>query len=185
MTLLVFGVVLFFSTHLLRAMPLVHTTLLARLGEGRFRGMYIAISVVGMIGLIIGKAMAGFVEVWQPPAWTNRIVMLPMLLACVLFSAVALPTNIRRFTRHPMLWGIALWSASHCLTNGDLASIILFGSFGLYSLFEMWSLNARGALKSDVAIPYTRDIALIVTGLVVYIGIIGLHPLLFGVRLLA
>lgn len=34
--------------------------------------------------------------------------------------------NIKRFPRHPMLWGLVLWSA-HLAVRGDLAAISLFG----------------------------------------------------------
>jgi len=44
-----------------------------------------------------------------------------------------------------MLWSFTICSAVHLFTNGDLGSVLLFGSFGLYSLFSMWSLNRRGA----------------------------------------
>jgi uncharacterized membrane protein len=33
-----------------------------------------------------------------------------------------------RITRHAFLWGVALWALVLLIVNGDLASLILFGS---------------------------------------------------------
>lgn len=35
--------------------------------------------------------------------------------------------GIVRITRHPFLWGVALWALVHFIVNGDLASVILSG----------------------------------------------------------
>ena len=158
--------------------------LVAYFGEGRFRGIYVASSVIGMLALIGGKAIAGYVEVWVPPIWGGRLAALLMLMACMLFPAMAFPSNIKRVTRHPMLWGVACWSGAHCLANGDLASIILFGGFGVFALYEMWSLNARGAQKSDAVSPIRNDVCVIIAGLALYGALIGLHPYLFGVSVI-
>jgi len=183
-TLLIIGAVVFFGTHLLPGIQPVRAGLVGRLGESRFRGIYIASSVIGMLALISGKTIAGYVEVWVPPLWSMRLAAPLMLVACMMFPAMAIPTNLRRVTRHPMLWGITCWSAAHCLANGDLASIILFGGFGCFALFEMWSLNARGAKKSVTRYPLRNDIFLVIAGVALYLALIGLHPYLFGVAVI-
>ncbi len=53
----------------------------------------------------------------------------------MLLVAAFLPNSLKRFTRHPMLSGVTVWAAAHLLANGDLASLILFGSFGAFALF--------------------------------------------------
>jgi uncharacterized membrane protein len=37
------------------------------------------------------------------------------------------PGAITTVTRHPVLWGFALWAGSHLVPNGDLRSRLLFG----------------------------------------------------------
>jgi uncharacterized membrane protein len=62
-----------------------------------------------------------------------------------------------------------------------LASIVLFGGFGVFALFDIWSSNRRGAEKADIKFPAYRDIVLVVVGIIVYGVILHLHPYLFGV----
>jgi len=80
-----------------------------------------------------------------------------------------------------MLWGISIWSVAHLLANGDLGSMILFGGFGGYSLFSMWSLNRRGAKKPDTKSPLAYDLLVIIVGVSAYALTAFLHPYLFGV----
>ena len=42
-----------------------------------------------------------------------------------------------------MLAGVKLWAAAHLLANGDLGSIILFGSFLGWAVFDRISLKRR------------------------------------------
>jgi len=104
-----------------------------------------------------------------------------MPVALMLLVAAFMPTNLKRVTRHPMLWGVTIWAAAHLLTNGDLASLILFGSFGVFSLFDMGSANRRGAELSSTAVPYWRDLLVIVVGGMVYLAFFSGHAWLFGV----
>lgn len=181
MSVLILGAIIFFAVHVTPSVNNVRERLVTRLGEKPYVGLYVAGSVVGMMMIIVGKVIAEFVPVWMPPTWAGRLSVAIMLPACVLIAAMALPTNIKRFTRHPMLWGIALWSAAHCLANGDLASIICFGGFGAYALFSMWSLNKRGAVRSMTIYGPARDVLVIVVGLAGYGALVFLHPYLFGV----
>jgi uncharacterized membrane protein len=48
-----------------------------------------------------------------------------------------------RITRHPFLWGVAIWAAGHLLVNGDRASIVLFGAMLLLALFGTSSIDAK------------------------------------------
>jgi uncharacterized membrane protein len=48
-----------------------------------------------------------------------------------------------RITRHPFLWGVAIWAAGHLLVNGDVAGILLFGTMLLLALFGTASIDAK------------------------------------------
>jgi uncharacterized membrane protein len=122
MWLLILGFVLFLGAHLSPGVFGLRAPLVDRLGEGRFLGVYIATSVTGMLCIIVGKLIAPFITVWSPPRWSSDAAFLLVAVGFVLFAALLLPTNIRRFTRHPMLWGMAAWAAGHLMANGDLAS---------------------------------------------------------------
>ena len=181
MGLLILGVVILVGIHLVPNFTALRQRLVQRLGENPYKGVFSAISLVGLILIIVGKHKAEFVPVWQPPVWGKDVAPLIMPAAFVLLAAAYLPTNIKRFTRHPMLWGITLWAAAHILANGDLASLVLFGGLGVFSLFAMWSANLRGAARSQTRHPLKKDIIGVAAGILVYGIFLFLHPYLFGV----
>jgi len=181
MWLLILGWILFLGAHLSPGVFGLRDTLVQRLGEGRFTGLYIATSVTGMTCIIAGRHIAPFVNVWYPPLWAKPVTSLLVLVAFILIAALLLPTNIRRLVRHPMLWGVVVWSAGHLLANGDLASMIFFGGFGGYALTSIVSLNRRGAIMPEQRYPVWQDALSVTAALAAYGAIVWLHPYLFGV----
>ncbi|HEY1612579.1 MAG TPA: NnrU family protein [Rhizomicrobium sp.] len=76
--------------------------------------------------------------------------LMPNPTAVMQEGAASRPDVIRgvlRITRHPFLWGVALWSAFHLAANGDEASIILFGTFFVLSLLGTLSIDAKRRRK--------------------------------------
>ena len=182
MFILILGIALFFGVHLLPSFPTVRQTLINRFGTNRYKSGYAIIAVLGLTLIIFGKSQAEFIPVWQPSSLLAfQIAPYIILLGFIISNAMYMPSNIKRFTRHPMLWGIVFWSLGHLLTNGDLSSLILFGCFGLFSLFDMYSANRRGATKSAQVYPLTKDLILIVVGVISWGIFLYLHPYIFGV----
>ena len=66
-----------------------------------------------------------------------------MLPAVILVVASYIRGGIYTALKHPMLAGIKLWAAAHLIANGDLGSIILFGSFLAWAVFDRISLKHR------------------------------------------
>jgi uncharacterized membrane protein len=184
MWLLILGWVLFLGAHLTPGVFGQRERLVAWLGEGRFTGLYIATSVTGMLSIIAGKYMAPFVNVWYPPVWARDVAGLLVLAGFILFFALFLPTNLRRLVKHPMLLGIACWGAGHLLANGDLASILLFGGFTVFSLISLVSLIRRGKTGDARRQPWWRDLLVVIAGSAAYGLVLWLHPLLFGVAVI-
>ncbi len=60
-------------------------------------------------------------------------------------------TGVVRITRHPFLWGVIIWSGFHLLANGDLASIVLFGTFFVTALLGTFSIDAKRRRKMGAA----------------------------------
>lgn len=56
-------------------------------------------------------------------------------------------SGMLRITRHPFLWGVALWSAFHLAANGDLPSVVFFGTFLALSVLGTFSIDARRQRK--------------------------------------
>lgn len=181
MTLLTIGLVVFFAVHALPWLPPLRAGLLARLGARGYQALFALLSLLGLVLIVMGYGRAEFVALYSPPGWGPTLTRALMLPAAILLVAAYAPGNVRRYTRHPMLWGVSLWSAAHLLANGDLASLLLFGSFGSYALLDMVSANRRGARKAVERLPWSRDAFAVVIGLVVYSGLLRLHPFLFGV----
>lgn len=182
MTLLVIGLIVFFAIHILSSTPL-RAPLVSRLGDLPFKGVYTLVSFIGLGLIIVGKANAPFEPVWNAlPAL--RPVTLPVMWLCfVLLPAAHMKGNIKRVTRHPMLWGILLWSLAHLAVNGDLASMLLFGSFAVYSVYAMLSQTRRGARLQAEAVAVKYDLIVLAAGSVVFVALWQLHGVLFGLPL--
>jgi len=51
--------------------------------------------------------------------------------------------GVLRITRHPFLWGVAIWAAGHLMVNGDTASLILFGTLLVLAIAGTYSIDAK------------------------------------------
>jgi len=174
--LLIIGLAMFIGIHLLPSFVNIRQNLINKLGEMPYKGAYAAIALTGLVLIVIGHRKADFIFVKNTPPWGFEMTNLLMPLVFILFSAVYLPGNIKRFTRHPMLWGTILWSILHLLSNGDLASIIIFASIGIFALFNMYSFNRRGAKLQQQKLSFYKDVVVVVVGFVTYVVVLQFHP---------
>lgn len=72
--------------------------------------------------------------------------MMPNPTAVGQGASAANDSNIKgvlRITRHPFLWGVTLWSGFHLTVNGDLASVLFFGSLFVVALCGTFSIDAK------------------------------------------
>ena len=183
MEILILGLAIFFAIHLLPSVPVARNLIFLKLGKKAYKVVYALISFVGLYFIVTGKGAAPFVSVWNPPSWSYVITNISMLLALYCIVAMHMKSNIKRITAHPMLWGITFWSCGHLATNGDQASMILFGSFLVYSLFDMASANRRGATPKGKAISIRYDAIIAVISTVGYVVLANLHPYFTGIEL--
>ncbi len=179
MTLLVIGLVLFIGIHLMPSVFPLRKTLFEQLGEKQYKIFYSLISLLGLGLIIYGKAEANFVHVWAPPLWTRYLAWVCMVPALFLVIAAETGGNIKRFTPHPMMWGVLIWSAAHLTANGDLASIMLFGAFAFLSVTHIITANMRGAARETEIKPIAADVRTVIATVVVYAAIGVAHPYLF------
>lgn len=180
MTLLVLGLLLFLGIHSLPTVVPLRQKLVDRLGLKGYKGLFVLLSLAGFVLIIFGKARAPFVPLWDAPEWGRHAAMGLMPFAFILLMGAYVPSNLKRFTRHPMLWGVSFWAAAHLLANGDLASVLLFGGFAIYSLADMASENRRGVRLQAAKLSPLRDGILVVVGLLAYGIFLFAHPYLFG-----
>jgi uncharacterized membrane protein len=189
MTLLLIGIVIFLGVHLIPALPEIREQLIERLGKNLYRGLFSAVSALGFVLIVWGFARAPFLQIWPPPAWTRHVAMLLILPVFILIIAAYLPGKIKETVKHPFLIAIKTWALAHLIANGDVASIILFGSFLAYAVIDRVALKHRAAtgLVTVGQAPDSprNDIIAVAGGLVFYlIFLVWLHPLLIGVPVL-
>ena len=116
------------------------------MGEGGYKIGYTLASVVGLALIVWGFAhyrATGWIDVWNPPTALKHVTVALMLPAVILVVASYIRGRIYTTLKHPMLAGVKLWAAAHLLANGDLGSIILFGSFLAWAVFDRISLKRR------------------------------------------
>jgi uncharacterized membrane protein len=172
MRILIVGVILFFGAHLLSYARGLRAGLIERLGEGPYKGLYSLISAAGL-GLIIwgyartraGPAAADIL--YWPPAWGRHATMLLVLMAMVSFAIYFHRGRLKLWLRHPMSIGVALWALGHLLSNGKVASVVLFGAFLAYALFDIAINTARGTAPRFDPKP-RHDAISIVAGVALY-----------------
>lgn len=184
MLLLITGLILFVGVHLFAAVPGWRQSAVDRLGKWPYKGLFAVVSLVGLVLAAMGYGRARVDMVWEGLRYGPEIVATIMPVACVLVLAAYMPTNIRRYTAHPMLWGVVLWALAHLLVKGHWAAIVLFGGLGLYALAAMGLAMLRGDRPAGKQRPLWQDLVVIVSGLVLYAVLLILHPILFGARVL-
>ena len=178
--------------------------------------------IASFVWMLYAYGAAPYVELWPLNDGLRMVPLVVLPFAC-LFAVVGITTRtptgvggekllddphpvrgIATITRHPFLWGVALWGITHMIANGDVGSLILFGGFTVLALGGMAHIDHRrresegsgwgpvalrtsaipflaaiqGRTKIDWAgIGLTRPLA----GLAVYVVFLAAHGSLFGV----
>jgi len=181
---MILGLAIFFAMHLLPRVPAVRSPLFSTLGENAYKGIFSLISLAGLVLVAIGKGRAEFVPVWEPATWSYVVTNVCMMAALYCLIAFRMPSNLKRFTAHPMLWGITFWSCGHLFTNGDKASIILFGSFLTYALLDMFLASRSGVRPTGQKVSFRYDAMIVVISAALYVALANLHPYFTGATLI-
>ena len=216
----------FVLLHLLVSGTRLRGALVGAIGEGPYMGLFSLASVGGLAWLIVAFAAArgGAGDVgWWSAARPTRHLAAAIQRVAFLFIVPGLltknPASVKqegalddpdvargmlRVTRHPFLWGVAVWAAGHLLVNGRLADLILFGSLLALALLGPPSIDAkrRAALGDRYAafeamtsnVPFAAIAAgrqsfkigeigawRILLAVLVWAAVLWAHPLLFGV----
>lgn len=189
MIILVLGLLLFLGTHSVRifAEPWRNDQI-ARLGEGKWKGLYSLVSLAGLVLIVWGYGQARLdpVVLWNPPVWTRHAAAALMLPAFILIAAGNMRgTRLKRGIGHPMVMGVKLWAFAHLLANGMLADAVLFGSFLVWAVVD-YRVARRRDRATGVVYPQgtlSRDLLAVVIGAVAWVAFaLWLHLWLFGVR---
>jgi uncharacterized membrane protein len=186
---LILGLLLFLGVHSLRIFADGwRTAQIARMGELPWKCVYSLFSIVGL-GLVVwgyGLARVDPVVLWIPPVWTRHLAALLTVPAFILLVAAYLPgSHIKARIGHPMVAGVKIWALAHLLANGNLADVILFGAFLVWSIVNFVASRRRDRLagRSYVAQGWSRDAAVAGIGLLAW-ALFALwgHTWLIGVK---
>jgi uncharacterized membrane protein len=183
----ILGLVVFLGAHVFVTMRDRRATLVAKLGEWTYRGLFSLVSIIGIVLIAYGFAeyrAAGMITVWTPPHWTRHIVEALMWPASIMLVAAYIPGNIKRVLKHPMLVSVKTWAFAHLCANGDLGGIILFAAVLAWAVYDRITLKRR----SDPGAPpipqggATNDVIAVVVGTIVYLALgFVFHPVVIGV----
>jgi uncharacterized membrane protein len=209
----------FLATHYVSSTPL-RSRLAALAGENAYLGGYVAVSLATLGWMIWAYAGAPYERLWvgdEFKAWA--VVLMPVSLVFIACGVLARnpsavrqegalremdePRGILRVTRHPLMWGIALWAAVHLVARGDRASLVFFGGLLLLALSGTVLIDARK--NKGVGVDWQRFAALtsnvpfvaivqgrtrfrfdeigwwrVAAGIALYFALMFLHPYLFG-----
>lgn len=150
----------FLFSHAIPARPVIRRRLTAVLGERNYLVLYSLLSLLLLVWLVQATRDAPFVELWAFADWQRHVpgLLVPLSFALAAtglatpnplsLSAARRPFDPARpgviaVTRHPLMLAFALWAAAHIVPNGDLAHVILFGTFLGLALGGMRILDRR------------------------------------------
>jgi len=161
---LVVAAAIFLFSHIGISSSRLRGLIVGRIGENAYTGVYslIALIVIVWFCMAYNRASAEtFTLLWVAEPWLWHLSMILILLAAMLVVigfVVKNPTaagalvdepdvakGILRVTRHPFLWGVQLWSIAHIAVNGDLSSLIFFGTFAVLALIGPPLIDAKRA----------------------------------------
>jgi uncharacterized membrane protein len=196
MASLALAALFFIAIHLGIAGTRLRDRITGAIGEGPYLGAFSAASIGGLVWLVVAYRGAPYVPTsglllwWKPFAIA---LMLPSVFLVVVGLTTPNPTSVRqerrvgdvprgivRVTRHPFLIGVALWAIVHLVGNGDVASLLFFGTWAVVSMAGPASIDAKrrrllGAAWAPFAartsiVPFARGRASLAPGILGEIG---------------
>jgi len=180
MNLLAFGILIFFLVHIIPTTPVLRNRMVATMGAGPYKLVFSLASAVGLGLMIYGFSIAPPLGGYDLPAWGQWLPLLAMPFAFILLVAAYVPSNIKRWTRHPMTLGVLLWAGAHLLASPSAPSGMLFGSFALYAVLNLVSQLIRPQPTPPAPQPRSRDLMVVGIGLALFVVITLTHHILFG-----
>jgi uncharacterized membrane protein len=181
----ILGLAVFFAAHVFVTFRGARADAIAKLGLNGYRAAFALVSLVGLALIVwgFGRYHLQAPIVWSPPAFMRHITIGLMLLSVIALTAYFIPSHIKARLHHPMLAAIKGWAFAHLLSNGDLASILLFGSFLAWGVYARIAAKKRGDLGATTApAGWFNDGLVVVIGIVVFLALgYAFHPLVIGV----
>lgn len=220
-TQLLLACLAFLAAHFISSTPL-RAKLIATIGEKTYLALYSVAAIATLAWMVLGYYRAPYISIWYVPGLRYApLVIMPLSLILIVCGLLTRnPTMVGqeqlldssepargmlRVTRHPLMWGIALWAAAHMLARGDGAAAVFFGTFLVLALSGTALSDRRKALELGerwrrfAAVTSHIPFAAIATGrnrfrpteigwgkpllgIVVYATLVAVHAMIFGAR---
>lgn len=187
LAVLILGLILFIGAHVFVTMRPQRKALIRKIGPAAYKGLFALVAIAGIALIAWGYGTyraTEWMQIWDPPRWTRHVTVLLMWPAMIAFTATYIPGDIKRVLKHPTLVAVKLWAVGHLISNGDLGSIILFGSLLAWAVYDRITLKRRTD-PGGPPIPVggrRNDMIAIVVGTIVYLALgLVFHPLVIGV----
>jgi uncharacterized membrane protein len=141
---LALATIVFVGAHIALSSHPIRDRVIDRVGARPFLALYSVAVALPFAWMIAAYIAAPYIELWFAPTAVKHLTLSVMIPAAIMIVASLSPNNpavagaptpnlsdgpkgIFRITRHPFMWGVALWAITHLMANGDSASVILFG----------------------------------------------------------
>jgi uncharacterized membrane protein len=188
LNILILGLAVFLATHVFVSFREARASVIERVGLPLYRSLFAIVSLVGLALIIWGYAQYrahGLVQLWSPPVFTRHITIGLVFFAVVFVVAAFFPSHIKARLKHPMLAGVKTWALAHLLSNGDLGSILLFGTFLAWGVYARIAAKRRGdigAAAKPAPQGWTNDVVVVVLGVAIFLALgFWFHPYVIGV----
>jgi uncharacterized membrane protein len=175
---------LFLGGHFVPRLFGLRARLTQALGPRLYLSLYGLVSVALLIWAIAAAGRAPSVTLWPQLPWMRWVPNIAMPLAILMaLCGIGLPQpftlggrksrpfdpqnpGFAALSRHPLLIALLLWAAAHLVPNGDLAHVVLFGSFAMMSLvaIPVFDAMARKALPLEAGRAFFATTSLLSCG---------------------
>ena len=154
MLILLLGLLVFLGVHSVRIVADGwRSATIARVGELPWKAVYAVLSIIGFVLIVWGFSLARQqpVQLWMPPRGMRHLASLLTLIAFVLLAATYVPRNaIKARLHHPMVLSVKVWALAHLLANGNLAHVVLFGTFLAWAVLSFRAARGRDRAAGTV-----------------------------------
>lgn len=165
MVSLALGTAFFVGIHLFVSGTKLRDRLTDTIGENGYLGLFSLASLAGMIWMTTAYTAAPYIELWSEPPGIGAIATWVTMPIAFVFAVIGITTpsptsmgqesllegdaakGMLRISRHPFLWGVALWALTHLVANGDAASVVFFSGMLVLSLSGPLAIDGKRARK--------------------------------------
>jgi uncharacterized membrane protein len=201
----------FVGLHFLLSHPL-RQPLVAKLGERAFQGLYSVLSLLTFGLMIYFYRIIGREEqVWNFGEWVWPVGAVLMWFGAILFVGSFMgnpalpaarlergkvPGGVFAITRHPMMWGFAIWAAVHFMVMGTGKALVFDGAIFFLAIVGSIGQDAKKRklmgerfhewTAQTAFVPFGRGVAwpgttAFVGGTLLFLLATWLHPLPVGI----